>query len=219
MARLAAAQAAQRATRRRLVHSRLQAVQARIDPQLLFEMLDAVRRAYDDDVSRAERLLDELVTFLRAALPRVRSTSSSVRREGALGARLRATAHAGGCNRHRHEARRVSGSRGRALSTRGSSAIAGRRSAHSRRRVRAERNAIVQRLHACPDAARTPIGCRCRPRTIAIDGFVWSVCRTRGRSRERRGECNREGAIRARLKFAPHPPRSSQRTNRCSPTN
>jgi LytS/YehU family sensor histidine kinase len=83
-ARLATAQAAQRETRRRLVHSRLQAVQARIDPQLLFEMLDAVRRAYEDDVSRAERLLDELVTFLRAALPRVRSTSSSVRREAHL---------------------------------------------------------------------------------------------------------------------------------------
>ena len=83
-ARLAAAQEAQRAIGRRLVHSRLQAVQARIDPQLLFEMLDSVRRAYEDDVARAERLLDELVTFLRAALPRVRSTSSSVRREAHL---------------------------------------------------------------------------------------------------------------------------------------
>lgn len=83
-ARLAAAQAAQRATKRRLVHSRLQAVQARIDPQLLFEMLDAVRRAYEDDVARAERLLDELVSFLRASLPSVRSTSSSVRREARL---------------------------------------------------------------------------------------------------------------------------------------
>jgi hypothetical protein len=83
-ARLAATQAAQRAARRRLVQSRLQAVQARIDPQLLFEMLDAVRHAYDDDAARAERLLDELVTFLRAALPRMRSTSSSVLREAHL---------------------------------------------------------------------------------------------------------------------------------------
>ncbi len=82
--RLAAAQASQRATRRRLVQSRLQAVQARIDPQLLFEMLDAVRHAYDDDAARAERLLDELVTFLRAALPRMRSASSSVLREAHL---------------------------------------------------------------------------------------------------------------------------------------
>ena len=66
------------------MQSRLQAVQARIDPQLLFEMLDAVRHAYDDDAARAERLLDELVTFLRAALPRMRSTSSSVLREAHL---------------------------------------------------------------------------------------------------------------------------------------
>ncbi|HEU0203735.1 MAG TPA: hypothetical protein VFR86_25265 [Burkholderiaceae bacterium] len=42
-ARLAAAQAAQRDARRRIVEARLQEVQARIDPQALFEMLDTVR--------------------------------------------------------------------------------------------------------------------------------------------------------------------------------
>lgn len=91
-ARLAAAQASQREARRRLAQARLQAVQARIDPQLLFEMLDAVRLAYEDDSSRAERLLDELATFLRAALPRLRSSSSTVLREAQLArayARLR----------------------------------------------------------------------------------------------------------------------------------
>jgi hypothetical protein len=82
--RLAAAQAAQHEARRRLGQARLQAVQARIDPQLLFEMLDAVRCAYEDDASRAERLLDELASFLRAALPRLRSPSSSVLREAQL---------------------------------------------------------------------------------------------------------------------------------------
>ena len=96
-ARLAAAQPAQREAQRRLVHARLQAVQARIDPQLLFDMLDAVRRSYEDDASRAERLLDELIAFLRAALPRLRSASSSVPREAELArayARLRALAGA-----------------------------------------------------------------------------------------------------------------------------
>jgi len=82
--RLVAAQEAQHEARRRLVQERLQAVQARIDPQLLFDMLDAVRRAYEDDAARAERLLDELVNFLRAALPRLRSRSSSVLREAQL---------------------------------------------------------------------------------------------------------------------------------------
>lgn len=96
-ARLVSAQTAQRAARHRLVQARLQAVQARIDPQLLFDMLETVRRCYEDDASRAEQLLDELIAFLRAALPRLRSVSSSVPREVELArayARLRALAGA-----------------------------------------------------------------------------------------------------------------------------
>jgi len=77
-ARLATAQAAQHEARRRLGQARLQAMQARIDPQLLFDMLDAVRRAYQIDAAHAERLLDELASFLRLALVRLRSKSSSV---------------------------------------------------------------------------------------------------------------------------------------------
>jgi hypothetical protein len=83
-ARLAAAQSAQHEARRRLGQARLQALQARIDPHLLFEMLDAVRLAYQSDPPRAECLLDELATFLRAALPRLRHSSSSVLREARL---------------------------------------------------------------------------------------------------------------------------------------
>jgi hypothetical protein len=79
--RLAAAQAGQRAADRRIVQTRLQGLQARTDPQLLFEMLDVVRRSYGIDPDRAERLLDELASFLRSALPRLRSESSSVPRE------------------------------------------------------------------------------------------------------------------------------------------
>ena len=79
--RLAAAQAGQRAADQRIVQARLQALQARTDPQLLFEMLDVVRRSYGIDPTRAERLLDELASFLRSALPRLRSESSTVPRE------------------------------------------------------------------------------------------------------------------------------------------
>jgi hypothetical protein len=82
--RLAAAQRAQREARRRLAQGRLQAVQARIDPQLLFDMLDAVRQAYECEPPRAEQLLDELVAFLRAALPRLQHASSSVPREAEM---------------------------------------------------------------------------------------------------------------------------------------
>lgn len=96
-ARLAAAQAAHLESRRRAALMRLQAVQARVDPQLLFDMLETVRRCYENDASRAERLLDELIAFLRAALPRLRSTSSSVTCEAELArayAQLRALAGA-----------------------------------------------------------------------------------------------------------------------------
>ena len=82
--RLSAAKQAQREARRRLAQANLQAVQARIDPQLLFDMLDAVRRAYESEPQRAEQLIDELVTFLRAALPRLQHASSSVPREAEL---------------------------------------------------------------------------------------------------------------------------------------
>jgi len=82
--RLSAAKHAQREARRRLAQSHLQAVQARIDPQLLFDMLDAVRRAYESEPERAEQLLDQLVAFLRAALPRLQHASSSVPREAEL---------------------------------------------------------------------------------------------------------------------------------------
>lgn len=96
-ARLRAAQAGQREARRRMVQARLQAVQARIDPELLFDMLDAVRRCYEVDASSAEQLLDELIDFLRASLPRLRSASSSLPCEAELArtyARLRALAGA-----------------------------------------------------------------------------------------------------------------------------
>lgn len=79
--RLAAAQAAQRNTRRRIAQTRVQELQARIDPQVLFQMLDTVRRLYESDPGRAEQYLDELVVFLRTALRRVRSTWSSLSRE------------------------------------------------------------------------------------------------------------------------------------------
>lgn len=69
------------AARRRLIEARLAAIQARIDPQFFFDMLNAVQRAYEVDVEKAELLLDELIVFLRAALPRLRTASSTVAQE------------------------------------------------------------------------------------------------------------------------------------------
>lgn len=85
----------QMSVRRRLVEGRLKAIQARVDPLFFFDMLDAVRQTYVTNAARAEQLLDELTAFLRAALPRLRTASSTVDRECELAssfARLRALA-------------------------------------------------------------------------------------------------------------------------------
>ncbi len=158
-ARLATAQAAQREARRRLVHARLQAMQARIDPQLLFDMLDAVRRSYEDDASRAERLLDELIAFLRAALPRLRNASSSVPREAELArayARLRALAGARDVGMRLSVSADLMDARfppGVLLLLLDEALRA------SQRTVRADRNAILRRLPGCLDAACASRGC------------------------------------------------------------
>lgn len=76
--RLGAAQDRGRAVRQELARAQLMAIQARVDPHLLFDMLNAVKRFYQVDAVRAELLLDELAAFLRAALPRLRSAQSSL---------------------------------------------------------------------------------------------------------------------------------------------
>jgi Histidine kinase len=84
VARLAQAQRAQHDARRRIVQAHVVGLQARIDPQLLFGMLEAIRESYQRDPCLPERLLDELIDFLRASLPHLPSSSSSVPREAEL---------------------------------------------------------------------------------------------------------------------------------------
>lgn len=93
---LAERQEQSRALRQRLAYAQLQAIQARVDPQLLFDMLAAVKRYYEHDAARAENLLDELTAFLRAALPRLRSPRSSLEVEfGLVGCYVRMLRAAG----------------------------------------------------------------------------------------------------------------------------
>ena len=61
--------------------SRLQAMQARIEPQFLFNTLAQVERLYEDDPAQAGNMLDALISYLRAAMPMMRDTSSTVGRE------------------------------------------------------------------------------------------------------------------------------------------
>ncbi len=83
-ARLRAAQL-DRARRSRLaLESRLQAMQARIEPQFLFNTLAQVERHYALEPTRGARMLDELIAYLRAAMPLMRDTSSTLAQEIAL---------------------------------------------------------------------------------------------------------------------------------------
>jgi hypothetical protein len=69
------------AAAKRTVESELQAMQARVEPQFLFSTLAQVRDLSQTDPARAARMLDELIVYLRAAMPRMRDTSSTVGQE------------------------------------------------------------------------------------------------------------------------------------------
>jgi Histidine kinase len=67
-AHLNAAQLAAAASRRVALESRLQAVQARVEPQFLSRTLLQIRDTYDRDAAAGARLLDQLILYLRASL-------------------------------------------------------------------------------------------------------------------------------------------------------
>lgn len=69
---------------RRTFESRLQAMQARIEPQFLFDTLAHVETLYETDADAAEQMLDDLIVFLRKALPSLDETTSTVDAEFSL---------------------------------------------------------------------------------------------------------------------------------------
>jgi hypothetical protein len=60
-------------TSRALVASQLEAAHAEIDPAVVFGALATIERTYEEDPALADALLDDLIAFLRAAIPRLRS--------------------------------------------------------------------------------------------------------------------------------------------------
>jgi hypothetical protein len=63
------------------IESRLQVMQAHVEPAFLFNTLAQVERLYDTDPVNADRMLDDLIVYLRAALPHLRETNSNVGNE------------------------------------------------------------------------------------------------------------------------------------------
>jgi hypothetical protein len=56
-------------------------MQARVEPQFLFNTLAQVKQLYDSDARLAGQMLDDLIAYLRAALPHLRESHSSLRKE------------------------------------------------------------------------------------------------------------------------------------------
>lgn len=79
--RMLAAELDRIAAARRSLESDLQAMQARVEPQFLFNTLAQVRDLYRMDAAHGERMLDELIAYLRAAMPRMRDTASTLGQE------------------------------------------------------------------------------------------------------------------------------------------
>jgi len=64
-----------------VLESRLAAMQAQVEPRFLFDTLVDIEALYERDPQRAAANLDRLITYLRAALPRLRETGSTVEAE------------------------------------------------------------------------------------------------------------------------------------------
>lgn len=79
--RMARAQIGRANAQRRTLESKLQALQARVEPQFLFNTLAQVRDLYETDSATASRMLDDLIAYLRAALPHLRESTSTLAQE------------------------------------------------------------------------------------------------------------------------------------------
>jgi hypothetical protein len=66
---------------RRVLEARLAAMQGRVDPRFLLATLAQVERLYDVDARAADRMLKELTEYLRAAIPPLGNSASTVARE------------------------------------------------------------------------------------------------------------------------------------------
>ncbi len=83
-ARMNAAQVQRAEAQRSTLESRLQALQARVEPQFLFGSLARVRELYETDPAKGGRMLGDLIVYLRAALPHLRESTSTLGQEADL---------------------------------------------------------------------------------------------------------------------------------------
>jgi hypothetical protein len=75
------AELARARAQRRTLESQLQALQARVEPMFLFGTLERIQQLYRSDAPAGGAMLEDLIVYLRAALPHLRESSSSVAQE------------------------------------------------------------------------------------------------------------------------------------------
>jgi LytS/YehU family sensor histidine kinase len=78
LAAVLAARREQAAVAHEVLESRLAAMQAQVEPRFLFDTLVDIESLYRQDPQQAAANLDRLITYLRAALPRLRESGSTV---------------------------------------------------------------------------------------------------------------------------------------------
>jgi two-component sensor histidine kinase len=79
--RLASAEQDRQTLAAQVVQAHLSALQAQIEPHFLFNTLANVKRLYETAPVRGREMLASLIDYLRAALPSMRLTGSTARRE------------------------------------------------------------------------------------------------------------------------------------------
>lgn len=78
------AERARAAAQRRTLELQLQALQARVEPVFLFGTLQRIRQLYRADAGLGSAMLADLIVYLRAALPHLRESTSTVMQEATL---------------------------------------------------------------------------------------------------------------------------------------
>jgi len=80
-ARLHRAEAERQQREKNILEAKLQLMQAQVEPHFLFNTLANVQHLVETDPPAASRMLDSLIKYLRAALPQMRESATTLGRE------------------------------------------------------------------------------------------------------------------------------------------
>jgi sensor histidine kinase YesM len=78
------AEAERQRIEKQMLSAQLRTMQAQVEPHFLFNTLATVQHLVDVDPPRASRMLGSLIAYLRAALPQMRESGTTIGREFAL---------------------------------------------------------------------------------------------------------------------------------------